>query len=317
MWTEYTIGAAVVLVLIALVRGSLVYVRAEEAVVIERGGKFRRCLRGGWHFVAPLLERRRRIYWRSVETGLDGKERMIDRSTWRVDLRPTHFTLPALQVATADQVPFQVAAAWSVAVAEPQIAAYADTHLPRAVTDAAAGVIQQQIAAVGAEALLKDLAGPASGARAALAGKLSPLGLRLCDLEFTSALPAEEIRVAIEGKIAAATNREAAALAAEAAAQTALEEGKAKHQLEIMAAETKRRVMALTSEAEAEAIRRIAAEVENPETARHALAIRYIEVLRQLAGGTNAKTIFIPYDAAVSTGPLDLIRQSLETKQDT
>ena len=314
MWLEYCVIAAIVVGLAVLARCCLVHVRAGESVVIERGGKFHRCLAGGWHVLVPCRDRRRGMYWRVAETGLDGMEPIVDRLNWRIDLRPAHYELAGVQVATADQVPLTLTAVWSVAVAKPEVAVYADSHLPRAVCEIAAARVQQEIAKLTAEAILKDIAGAASQVQAVLAEALGALGLRLCEVQFSSALPADEIREAIEKRIAATLDKETALTAAEAAAQAVLEEGKTRQQLAIMEAETQRRVAELTADAEAEALRKIGSAIENPDVARHALAIRYLEVLRQMAAATNAKTVFIPYDAGVTTGALDLIRQSLEAK---
>jgi len=313
MWMAYTGVAAGALALLALIRLSIVRVRAREAVVIERGGKLHRCLGGGWHCLWPLRDRPRSMYWRCVETGLDGKERVVDRLRWRIDLRPTHFELPELHVATEDQVPFTVKASCAVAVDKPEVAVYADAHLPRAACDAAAGCIQQEIAKLSSEALIKDVAGATAKVAAELAPKLADHGLRLGELYFVSALPADEVRAAIEKKVAAATNKEASLLEADTAAEVALQEGKTKQQLQIMEAEAKRKAIHLTADADAEAIQKIASVVQDPEVARHALAIRYLDVLRQMAEGPGARTVFIPYDAGVSAGSLDLLRQCLQS----
>ena len=313
MWMAYTGVAAGALMLLALIRLSVVRVRAEEAVVIERGGKFHRCLGGGRHCLWPIRDRPRAMYWRCVETALDGTERVVDRLRWRIELRPTHFELPELHVATEDQVPFTVKATFGAAIDRPEVAVYADAHLPRASCDLAAACIQQEIAKLSAETLVKDLAGATAKVAAELGPKLADHGLRLGELYFVSALPTDEVRAAIEKKVAAATNKEASLLEAQTAAEAALQEGKTKQQLAIMEAEAKRKAIRLTADAEAEAIQKIASVPQDPEVARHALAIRYLEVLRQMAASPAARTVFIPYDAGVSAGSLDLLRQCLQS----
>ena len=314
MWFEYLLAAVIVLVILAIARATVVRVRAEEAAVVERGGQFLRVLQAGWHVIIPFRDRLRPMYWRAVETGLDGQERVVDRLRKRIDLRPVVFSLPNLQVSTGDQVPFKLSVALSVMVADARAALYAQSHLPRALTELASGYVQEQVAKLSAEGLIKDLVGTASAVKDGLLQELDALGLKATDVVISSAVPADEIRAAIEKKVAAATEKEAAVLEAQGKAQAALEEGHSKQELEIMAAEAKRKAMRLVAEAEADAIRKIGAAIDNPELARHALALRYLDVLREMAAGAGTKTVFIPYEAGVSIGHLDLIRQALEDK---
>lgn len=308
MWV-YVITAVVFLVLVLLAAKALYYIRAQEAVVMERGGRFHRCLSAGIHFGIPFYDRARAMHWRSVEIGLDGKQRMQDRSRKRIDQRETLFDLGEIQVATEDGVPFRVAASVSVAISDPQRAVYSKSHLPRSLTEVAAALVQQAAGGVSAAKMLTDLAATASAARTLVSEKLGKHGLRVADLQFRSAVPAEEVRAAIERKIAAEANKAAAILEAEAAAEAAMKEGQSKHQLEVMAAEAKRQAMALTAEAEANAIRTIAAAVDNPELARSALTIRYLDVLQQMASGSQSKIVFVPYEGGGFAGQGSLLRQ--------
>ena len=314
MWTEYSVAVVIVLLVIVLVRQAVVYVRAEEAVVVERGGKLNRALAGGWHVLVPFLDRRRPMYWRTLETGLDGKQRVVDRLRWRIDMRETQYELTGLEVTTSDQIPFKLDVSYSVAVQDPLRAVVAHTHLPEALGDILAGAVQQQLSKVNSESLLKNLAEAISAVRDALSRRIAEFGLKLGDLQSSSAVCSDEIRAAVEEKIAANTKKEAAMLEAETTAETMLAEARTKQQVEALAAESKRQSIELMAAAEAEAIRTVSAAMTSPELTRHAMATRYLEVMRQMAANPNAKLVFVPFDIGLLSGHADWIRQLVDDK---
>jgi regulator of protease activity HflC (stomatin/prohibitin superfamily) len=307
-WSEYLFGSVVLLAAIVLVVKSAWRLSQNEALVIERNGKYHRTLKAGLHFIIPFVDRPRALYWRTVETGLDGVTRTIDKLRKRIDTREMLYEAINVGASTSDLAPFVIDVSLSASISDPEKAAYAHGHLPAAVTDAASVAVQWAIGDLSSEQLLPNLTAAGLGIRQAASDQLSQYGIRVGNCEIRAAAASEEIRAAIEKKIAASKNKEAVEIDAEAKAMSMLKEGQSRHQLDLMEAETRRRTIELTAEAEAEALRTIAKAIDNAELARNALSIRYLDVLRQIAGGTDSKIAFIPFDAGGMTNYMELIR---------
>jgi regulator of protease activity HflC (stomatin/prohibitin superfamily) len=101
-----------------------------EVMVIERLGRFHRIAHSGLNILIPFVERPRAIDLRYLEAGGAGAQRMIARTTTRIDLREQVLNFPSQPVITKDNVTIDIDAVLYYRIADPQKATYAVQNLP-------------------------------------------------------------------------------------------------------------------------------------------------------------------------------------------
>jgi len=66
----------------------------ENAIVVERLGKFHRVLYSGVKFIIPIIEKKRSMYIAAYQVGVDGVSRVVSKISGKIDLREQVFDFP-------------------------------------------------------------------------------------------------------------------------------------------------------------------------------------------------------------------------------
>ena len=107
--------------------------------------------------------------------------------------------------------------------------------------------------------------------------------------------------------------KQAQILNSEGEKQAEINAAEADKQANILKAEGEARAKVLQAEAEAAAIRNIADAVADrgADPVNYLLAVKYIETLKEVAGGQQNKTVYLPYEASNLLGSLGGIKELL------
>jgi regulator of protease activity HflC (stomatin/prohibitin superfamily) len=146
-------------------------------------------------------------------------------------------------------------------------------------------------------------------------------GVKVNRVELQDITPPESIRRTMELQMQAERNRRAEILKAEGEKQAQILNSEGEKQAEINAAEAEKqanilkaegeaRAKVLQAEAEAAAIRNISDAVADrgADPVNYLLAVKYIETLKEVAGGQENKTVYLPYEASNILGSLGGIK---------
>jgi len=110
-YTFLAIFLLFVLWFILTVLDSCLVVGRKTAVIIERWGRFDRCLSEGVHFLMPLRDRIRPLTWRTFDTYTEyGAQRVRTQQheITRIDLRESVFDFPNQTIITRDNVAIDI-----------------------------------------------------------------------------------------------------------------------------------------------------------------------------------------------------------------
>ncbi|QVQ52371.1 SPFH domain-containing protein [Spiractinospora alimapuensis] len=140
---------------------SVVRVRPDERVVVERGGRFDRVLEPGTHWVVPFVQRAR----------------------LRVDTRPQEVALPARERRTADGLGVVASARLVYRVVDARSATYAVPHLPSAIAQLAGTTLDVALEGTTADSAVRDGHGLRRELLAVLSDTVRPWGVDVHSVE--------------------------------------------------------------------------------------------------------------------------------------
>jgi regulator of protease activity HflC (stomatin/prohibitin superfamily) len=268
-------------------------------LLIERLGRFNRVARSGLNVIVPFIDKPRGVYWTNVRPGLAS-----------IDLREQYIDLPPQPVITRDNVTIHVDSVvyWQITV--PEKAVYE-------VTDLIGGIVQLTI--TGMRAVMGDMdLDHTLSSRDQINAKLRLIldeatdkwGVKVTRVDVKNITPPEDVRLTMEKQMTAERNRRALVLQAEGDKQANITRAEGEKQAAVTRAEGEKQSAILqaegaaqarlrSAEAEAEAIRQVAGSiggVGNP--AQYLITARYIESLKEMTRGQNAKVIFMPMETA-------------------
>ncbi|KAG2381548.1 hypothetical protein C9374_005932 [Naegleria lovaniensis] len=94
-----------ILVLIYLFNKSIIQVRTNEVVCVERLGQFSRTLNAGLHFILPFVEEVKWVRWvHTVENSFSHKTELKVEEMYRIPTQEILFDFPTLNVTTKDRI---------------------------------------------------------------------------------------------------------------------------------------------------------------------------------------------------------------------
>jgi regulator of protease activity HflC (stomatin/prohibitin superfamily) len=151
-------------------------------------------------------------------------------------------------------------------------------------------------------------------------------GVKVTRVEVRNINPPEDVRVTMEKQMTAERNRRALVLQADGERQAAITRAEGEKAAAVTRAEGEKQSAILRAEgaaqsrlalaeAEAAAIQRVANAIRglgNP--AQYLVQTRYIDSLRDMAGGRNSKLIFMPFEASAMLSSVGAIRQMLSAE---
>ena len=301
-----------VLVVIYILRGIKI-VSQSETLIVERLGKYNRTLNAGINVILPIIEKGKD----TIARRQDG--RLI--STSRIDMREQVYDFDKQSVITKDNVMTEINALLYFQIVDPMKAVYEIQNLPVAIEKLTQTTLRNVVGEMELDETLTSRDTINSKLRNVLDDATNKWGVKVNRVELQDITPPESIRRTMELQMQAERNRRAEILKAEGEKQSQILNSEGEKQAEINAAEAEKqanilkaegeaRAKVLQAEAEAAAIRNIAEAVADrgADPVNYLLAVKYIETLKEVAGGQQSKTVYLPYEASNLLGSLGGIK---------
>ena len=302
----------VVLVVFYVLSGIKI-VSQSETMIVERLGKYNRTLTAGINVILPVVDR-------AKDTIIRRQSGSIARTT-RIDMREQVYDFDKQSVITKDNVMTEINALLYFQIVDPMKAVYEIQNLPVAIEKLTQTTLRNVVGEMELDETLTSRDTINSKLRNVLDDATNKWGVKVNRVELQDITPPESIRRTMELQMQAERNRRAEILKAEGEKQAQILNSEGEKQAEINAAEAEKqanilkaegeaRAKILQAEAEATAIRNISEAVadKGSDPVNYLLAVKYIETLKDVAGGQNNKTVYLPYEASNVLGSLGGIK---------
>ncbi len=292
-----------------------------EVMVVERLGSFNRVARSGLNLLIPFVERAKTIDVRFFESDVSGLKKIVASSTARIDLREQVLNFPSQPVITKDNVTIDIDAVMYYRVSDPQKATYAVQNLPYALETLTRTTLRNIVGDIELDQTLASRDMINKKMREVIEEAGIGWGVDVTRVELQSIEPPRDIQQSMELQMRAERERRAAVTNAEASKRAAILESEGQKEAQIRKAEGEKGAAILRAEglatarlamadAEAEAVKRIAAALPPGEAATYLLGLRYIDALPQIAQGRGT-SIFLPSEATGVLGAIGGIKEML------
>ena len=302
----------IALVVIYILRGIKI-VSQSETMIVERLGKYNRTLNAGINVILPIIEQ-------AKETIVRRQNGALSRTS-RIDMREQVYDFDKQSVITKDNVMTEINALLYFQIVDPMKAVYEIQNLPVAIEKLTQTTLRNVVGEMELDETLTSRDTINSKLRNVLDDATNKWGVKVNRVELQDITPPESIRRTMELQMQAERNRRAEILKAEGEKQAQILNSEGEKQAEINAAEADKqanilkaegeaRAKVLQAEAEAAAIRNIAEAVSDrgADPVNYLLAVKYIETLKEVAGGQQNKTVYLPYEASNLLGSLGGIK---------
>ena len=292
-----------------------------EVMVVERLGSFNRVARSGLNLLIPFVERAKTIDVRFFESDVSGQKKIVASSTARIDLREQVLNFPSQPVITKDNVTIDIDAVMYYRVSDPQKATYSVQNLPYALETLTRTTLRNIVGDIELDQTLASRDMINKKMREVIEEAGIGWGVDVTRVELQSIEPPRDIQQSMELQMRAERERRAAVTNAEASKRAAILESEGQKEAQIRKAEGEKGAAILRAEglatarlamadAEAEAVKRIAAALPPGEAATYLLGLRYIDALPQIAQGRGT-SIFLPSEATGVLGAIGGIKEML------
>jgi regulator of protease activity HflC (stomatin/prohibitin superfamily) len=303
------------LVVIYILKGIKI-VSQSETMIVERLGKYNRTLNAGINIILPIIEQAKEVIARQQNGRLYRAN--------RIDMREQVYDFDKQSVITKDNVMTEINALLYFQIVDPMKAAYEIQNLPVAIEKLTQTTLRNVVGEMELDETLTSRDTINSKLRNVLDDATNKWGVKVNRVELQDITPPESIRRTMELQMQAERNRRAEILKAEGEKQAQILYSEGEKQAEINAAEAEKqanilkaegeaRAKVLQAEAEAAAIRNVAEAVADrgADPVNYLLAVKYIETLKEVAGGQQNKTVYLPYEASNLLGSLGGIKELL------
>ena len=302
----------IALVVIYILRGIKI-VSQSETMIVERLGKYNRTVNAGINVILPIIEQ-------AKDTIVRRQSGAMSRTT-RIDMREQVYDFDKQSVITKDNVMTEINALLYFQIVDPMKAVYEIQNLPVAIEKLTQTTLRNVVGEMELDETLTSRDTINSKLRNVLDDATNKWGVKVNRVELQDITPPESIRRTMELQMQAERNRRAEILKAEGEKQAQILNSEGEKQAEINAAEAEKqanilraegeaKAKVLQAEAEAAAIRNIADAVSDrgADPVNYLLAVKYVEALKEVAGGQQNKTVYLPYEASNLLGSLGGIK---------
>lgn len=284
-------------------------VKQAEVMIIERWGNYYQTLNSGLRIIWPIIDVPRPIHWRTVKTDFSGATYIVTQATNIIDLREAVFDFPRQNVITKDNVSISINALLYFQIVDPVRAVYEIANLPEAIEKLTQTTLRNVIGELDLDETLVSRDTINSKLRIILDEATNKWGVKINRVELQDIVPPKDIQDAMEKQMRAERDRRAAILTAEGEKRSAILKAEGIKESEINKAEGEKKSSILRAEgaaeakikiaqAEAEAIKLINQAVsEKSDPVNYLIAMKYIDTLKDIAGGDKNKTVYMPYEA--------------------
>jgi len=305
--------ALIVLVVLALifVKMTIVIIPQSETKIIERLGRYHATLNPGINIILPFIDRAK-----EVVTLARGRYVYSDR----IDLREQVYDFDKQNVITKDNIQMQINALLYFQITDPFKSVYEINNLPNAIEKLTQTTLRNIIGEMELDQTLTSRDTINTKLRGVLDDATNKWGVKVNRVELQDIIPPQSVLQAMEKQMQAERNKRATILTneGEKQAQILQSEGQktatinraeADKQQRILRAEGEATARIRVAEAEAIAIQKITEAVgQNTNPANYLLAKQYIQMMQQVASGSQAKTVYLPYEATNVLGSIGGIK---------
>ncbi len=299
-------------------------VKQAEVIIIERLGKFEKVLESGIHFIIPIVEAPRGVYWKQVTRTPDGRSYAYISEKERIDLRECVYDFPKQNVITRDNVSITINALIYFQIVNPKSAVYEIQNLPEAIEKLTQTTLRNIIGELDLDETLVSRDTINAKLRTILDEASNKWGVKVNRVELQDVIPPVDIQTAMEKQMKAERDRRAAILEAEGLKRAAIlqAEGQKESQINmaegdkksaILRAEGKAEARIIEADAEKEAIRKIIEAIAgNGQPDKYLIAVRYLDTLKGMVEGKDNKVVYMPYEATGILSSVDGIKQMFD-----
>jgi len=284
-------------------------IQQSQTMIIERLGKYHRTLSSGINIIIPIVDVPRKMTWRYVKEDFEGRKIVSFRSKDRIDLRETVYDFPKQNVITKDNVGTEINALLYFQIMDPIKAMYEIENLPDAIEKLTQTTLRNVIGELDLDETLTSRDTINSKLRIILDDATNKWGVKVNRVELQDINPPRDIRDAMEKQMRAERDRRAKILEAEGLKKAMILEAEGFKESQINKAEGEKQAEILKAEGDAQArIRRAEGEAEailkvteavakNGDPINYLVAMKYLETFKEMVGGENNKTVYLPYEA--------------------
>lgn len=318
------VGLIALVVIVFAVQG-LKIIRQGETKVIERLGRYHSTLSSGINIIWPILDRPRKVYTRYVVTRMNGATQTLIRMSDVIDLREQVYDFPEQSVITKDNVTTSINALLYFQITDPFKSVYEIENLPNAIEKLTQTTLRNIIGELELDETLTSRDTINSRLREVLDEATNKWGVKVNRVELQDITPPESVRRAMEQQMQAERERRAKILKAEGdktskilysegEKEAQINQAKAQKESQILMAQGEAEAKILQAKAEAEAIEKLAEAIKgtSSDPASYQIALKYIEMLKEMTSGKDNKTVYIPYEATSLLGSLGGIKEILK-----
>src|SRR5918998_1587351 len=260
--------------------------------------------------IEPFIDKPRGVFWTNVR---------LRRAS--IDLREQYIDLPPQPVITRDNVTIHVDSVVYWQITDPIKSVYE-------INDLIGGIVQLTITGMRSVMGEMDLDHTLSSRdqintklRLILDEATDKWGVKVTRVDVKNINPPEDVRITMEKQMTAERNRRALVLQAEGDRQAAITRAEGEKQAAVTRAEGEKQSAILAaegaaqarlrnSEAEAEAIAQVArVMLDHGNPAQYLITQRYIESLKEMSLGQNAKVIFMPVETTAMLSSIGALKE--------
>ena len=300
-----------------------------ETRVVERLGRYDRTLQSGINYLLPIIDQAREVIQRDEVKFGDGTKSVIMRSTSRIDLREQVYDFDKQSVITKDNVTTTINALLYFQIVDPVKSVYEIDNLPNAIEKLTQTTLRNVIGELELDETLTSRDTINSKLRIVLDEATNKWGVKVNRVELQDITPPESVRRAMEQQMQAERERrakvleargqkEAMILQSEGEKESQINQAEAEKQTQILKAQGEADAKILQATAEAEAIRKVAEAIAESKTdpATYMLLTKYVDTLKEIGSGEQAKTVFLPFEASNLVGALGSLTELLPKKRE-
>jgi regulator of protease activity HflC (stomatin/prohibitin superfamily) len=326
-FSALTIVIIIALIAVIYVLKGLMIVPHSETRVVERLGRYDRTLKSGVNYLLPIIDRAREV-WQRNETIVNGQKYTIIKPTSRIDLREQVYDFDKQSVITKDNVTTTINALLYFQIVDPVKSVYEIDNLPNAIEKLTQTTLRNVIGELELDETLTSRDTINSKLRIVLDEATNKWGVKVNRVELQDITPPESVRRAMEQQMQAERERrakvleargqkEAMILQSEGEKESQINQAEAEKQTQILKAQGEADAKVLQATAEAEAIRKVAEAIAESKTdpATYMLLMKYVETLKEIGSGEQAKTVFLPFEASNLVGALGSLTELIDKKK--
>ena len=328
MNSPFVIFLIIALIAVLYVLKGIKIIPQSETRIVERLGRYDRTLPSGINYLFPIIDQAREIIQRDEIKYGDGSKCVVMRTTSRIDLREQVYDFDKQSVITKDNVTTTINALLYFQIVDPVKAVYEIDNLPNAIEKLTQTTLRNVIGELELDETLTSRDTINSKLRIVLDEATNKWGVKVNRVELQDITPPESVRRAMEQQMQAERERraqvleakghkEAMILQSEGEKESQINQAEAERQTQILKAQGEADAKILQATAEAEAIRKVAEAIAESKTdpATYMLLTKYVDTLKEIGSGEQAKTVFLPFEASNLVGALGSLTELLPKKK--